>query len=317
MAPAIEIKGLTKVFSTSDGDTRAVDSLDLTIEAGEVFGFLGPNGAGKTTTVQMLMSIIFPTAGTASLMGAPLDDANTRSMTGYLPELFQFHSFLRADEFLDFHARLYGMPSSQRKLRIDEVIDLVGLRENKKSRLRTYSKGMLQRIGIAQAIINRPKILFLDEPTSALDPMGRRDVRDLILNLRDGGTTIFINSHLLSEVEMTCGRVGILNKGRLAKVSELKALMKPGHAVEIKASSLEPKTMEAIRQMAERVDERDGYLVVTVKEESQLAELARIIIDSGASLTEFNPRRIALEDAFMHIIEESVTPTVPMAESLS
>jgi ABC-2 type transport system ATP-binding protein len=141
-------------------------------------------------------------------------------------------------------------------------------------------------------------------------------VRDLIMNLRDGGTTVFLNSHLLSEVEMTCGRVGIINKGRLAKVSDLKTLMKPGHAVEIKSSALDDKTMETIRGMAQRVEERDGYLVVTVNEEPQLAELARIIIDSGASLTEFNPRRMALEDAFMHAIEESVQPEATMAEAL-
>jgi len=305
MPAAIEIDGLTKIYRTSDGDVKAVDSLDLQVEEGEVFGFLGPNGAGKTTTLQMLMSVIFPTAGDAFLLGKPLTDQGVRERIGFLPELFQFHTYLRADEFLDFHARLYGMPAADRDLRVGEALDLVGLSENRKSRLRTFSKGMLQRIGIAQAIINRPKLLFLDEPTSALDPMGRRDVRDLILSLRDAGTTVFLNSHLLSEVEMTCSRVGILNDGKLVRVSDLDSLVEPGHTVEVRAVGIDDETMRSIEELAERVERNDGYLLVTVKEQGMLSELARLIIDSGASLTEFNPRQVPLEEAFMRVIAES------------
>lgn len=308
MPAAIEIVGLTKVYRTGDGDIKAVDSLDLVVEQGEVFGFLGPNGAGKTTTLQMLMGVIFPTAGEARLLGAPLGDLKTREKIGFLPEMFQFHTYLRADEFLDFHARLYGMPAADRQLRVDEALDLVGLADNRKSRLRTFSKGMLQRIGIAQAIINRPRLLFLDEPTSALDPMGRRDVRDLILQLRDGGATVFLSSHLLSEVEMTCSHVGILNEGKLVRVSDLPSLVEPGHTVEIRAVGISDETMDRIRAMAERVEQNDGYLIVTVAQQEMLSDLARLIIDSGASLTEFNPRQIPLEEAFMRVIEESSTP---------
>lgn len=305
MAVAVEIQDLTKVYDTSDGDVRAVDSINLEVECGEVFGFLGPNGAGKTTTVQMLMQVIFPTSGSANLLGKPLGDVSVRTGIGYLPEMFQFHSFLRADEFLDFHGRLYGMPAGERKKRIGEVLELVGLGENSKSRIRTFSKGMLQRIGIGQAIINNPSLLFLDEPTSALDPMGRRDVRDMVLALKERGTTIFLNSHLLSEVEMTCDRVGIMNKGKLVQVSDLKSMVRPGHTVEIRAVGLSEETIEKIRAVANRFEQNDSYLVVTVDEEETLSDLARMIMESGASLTEFTPRQVPLEEAFMQVIEET------------
>ena len=305
IAAAVEIDGLSKIYSSSDGEVTAVDGIDLSVEHGEVFGFLGPNGAGKTTTVQMLMGVIFPTSGDARLLGRPLGDLEARSRTGYLPELFQFHTFLRADEFLDFHGRLYGMPAGVRKKRVDEVLELVGLGENKKSRIRTFSKGMMQRIGIGQAIINNPSLLFLDEPTSALDPMGRRDVRDLLMTLRDQGTTIFLNSHMLSEVEMTCGRVGIMNKGILVQVSDLKSMVQPGHSVEIRATGLSPETMDRIHVLASQVQQDDGCLLVTVEQEEMLADLARMIMESGANLLEFTPRQVPLEEAFMKVIQRA------------
>ncbi|MHB1389891.1 MAG: ABC transporter ATP-binding protein [Thermoleophilia bacterium] len=293
------------MYSSADGEVTAVDDLGLIVDDGEVFGFLGPNGAGKTTTVQMLMQVIFPTSGSARLLGKPLGDMQAREGIGYLPEMFQFHGFLRADEFLDFHARLYGMSAADRGPRVVEVLELVGLGDNVKSRLRTFSKGMLQRIGLGQAIINHPRLLFLDEPTSALDPMGRRDVRDLIMNLKAQGTTVFLNSHLLSEVESTCDRVGIMSKGKLVRVSDLDSLTRQGHSVDIKADGLTEETLDVIRGMASRVDSRDGYLVVTVERAELLSELARLILDSGANLLEFTPRQVALEEAFMQVIEAS------------
>ncbi|MHB0867550.1 MAG: ABC transporter ATP-binding protein [Thermoleophilia bacterium] len=277
----------------------------MTVDEGEVFGFLGPNGAGKTTTVQMLMQVIYPTSGSARLLGKPVGDMRARESIGYLPELFQFHGFLKADEFLDFHARLYGMPADGRSSRVAEVLEMVGLGDNVHSRLRTFSKGMLQRIGIGQAIINHPRLLFLDEPTSALDPMGRRDVRDLIQNLKSEGTTVFLNSHLLSEVETTCDRVGIMSKGKLVRVSDLDSLTKQGHSVDIKAEGVTEDTLDDIRAMAISVERRDSYLVVTVERAEILSDLARMILDSGANLLEFTPRQVGLEEAFMQVIEES------------
>ncbi len=305
MTAAIEIDALTKVFGYGDERTVAVDSLELTVDEGEVFGFLGPNGAGKTTTVQMLMGIIFPTSGSASLLGEPLGTIEVRESIGYLPELFQFHPFLKADEFLDYHGRLYGMAAEQRKQRIPEVLELVGLGENASSRIRTFSKGMLQRIGIGQAIINNPKLLFLDEPTSALDPMGRRDVRDLIMRLKDEGTTIFLNSHLLSEVEMTCGRIGILNKGKLVKVSKMQALISPTPCVDVKVDKVTDELLARVEAIATEVEHTQDSLTVTLAGEEQVNELANIIMDSGANLREFTPRQQALEESFVQAIEES------------
>ncbi len=305
MPAAIEIEGLSKVYGYGPEEVTAVDALDLTVDQGEVFGFLGPNGAGKTTTVQMLMQIIFPTSGNGKLLGKPLGDIAARQETGYLPELFQFHSFLRANEFLDFHARLYGIPSGRRRKRVEEVLEIVGLSENSTSRLRTFSKGMLQRIGIGQAIINEPKLLFLDEPTSALDPMGRRDVRDLILQLRDRGTTVFLNSHLLSEVEMTCSLIGILNKGRLVRIGDVQSLVQPTHCVDIRVDGLPAETMGKIRDLATSVEARDGEMTVTLSSEDEIPSLARLIMESGAQMREFTPRSQQLEEVFLQSIEES------------
>jgi len=304
MTPAIEIEGLTKVYGSGDEEYLAVDSLELTIGQGEVFGFLGPNGAGKTTTIQMLLEIVFPTSGSARLLGEPLGAA-ARAQVGYLPEMFQFHPFLRADEFLDFHARLFGIPAGERSKRIPEVLEQVGLKESSRSRIRTFSKGMLQRIGIGQAIINRPRLLFLDEPTSALDPMGRRDMRDLIINLKREGTTIFLNSHMLSEVEMVCDRVGIMNKGRLARVSDVASLTQAEHHVDIRAEGLTDATVERIRAIARGVERKDGYLNVILEREEQVNEITIIIAESGATLLELKPRQVALEEAFLEVIEES------------
>lgn len=305
MAAAIEIEGLTKTFGFGVDTVTAVDALDLTVDQGEVFGFLGPNGAGKTTTVQMLMQIIFPTSGVGSLLGKVLGDISAREKIGYLPELFQFHAFLRADEFLDFHARLYGIPASERPKRIKEVLDQVGLTENSRSRLRTFSKGMLQRIGIAQAIINKPKLLFLDEPTSALDPMGRRDIRDLIIKLREEGTTVFLNSHLLSEVEMTCTLIGIINKGKLVRVGDIQSMVQPTQCVDIRVEGLTEETRAKIVDFATNVESRNGEITVTLEKEDQIPVLARMIMDSGAQLLEFTPRSQQLEEVFMQSIEES------------
>ncbi|MHB8792254.1 MAG: ABC transporter ATP-binding protein [Thermoleophilia bacterium] len=305
MPAAIEIEGLTKVYGYGADEFKAVDALDLTVGRGEVFGFLGPNGAGKTTTVQMLMQIIFPTSGNGTLLGKPLGDISAREKIGYLPELFQFHEFLRADEFLDFHARLYGIPSDRRASRIAAVLELVGLKDSASSKIRTFSKGMLQRIGIGQAIINEPELLFLDEPTSALDPMGRRDVRDLILDLRDAGTTVFLNSHLLSEVEMTCTQIGILNKGKLVRIGDMESMIQPTLCVDVKVDGLSDETLEKIRDLVASVEIDGDEMKVIVRDEDQVKMLARMIMDSGAEIRQFTPRRQQLEEVFLQSIEES------------
>lgn len=188
--------------------------LDLTVQPGEVFGFLGPNGAGKTTTVKILLGLVAPTSGSSHLLGRPSGNAEARRRVGYLPENFRFHDWLTGYQLLDFHARLAGVEAAERRARIPRVLDMVGLGGRGNDRIRGYSKGMTQRIGLAQAIIHEPDLVLLDEPTSALDPVGRREVRDLIRSLRARGMTVFLNSHLLSEVEMVCDRVAIVEIGR-------------------------------------------------------------------------------------------------------
>ncbi len=214
---AIETRNLRKVF----GDKVAVSNLTLSVERGEVFGFLGPNGAGKTTSVKMLLNLVFPSGGEGYLFGQPLNDPSIRSRVGFLPEHFRFHDWLRGDEFLQLHADLYRLPRLQARRRIGELLELVGLTAHASKKLREYSKGMLQRIGLAQALLNQPELVILDEPTSGLDPVGRRLVRDIIRDLRQRGVAVFINSHLLSEVEITCDRVAFIKHGEVIRVSLL------------------------------------------------------------------------------------------------
>ena len=226
--PAIETTGLRKEY----GRKVVLHDLSLTVQPGEVFGFLGPNGAGKTTTIKILTGLVRPTAGQARIFGQPADDLIARRRIGYLPENFRFHDWLSGAGLLDFHGRLAGLSAEERRRRIPEVIERVGLAGRGSDRIRSYSKGMTQRIGLAQAILHRPDLVLLDEPTSALDPIGRREVRDLIRSLRAEGMTVFLNSHLLSEVEMVCDRIAIVDRCRVVRSGRLADLI--GGAPEIR-----------------------------------------------------------------------------------
>ena len=213
--PSIEVSGLTKVYrSTLSSGVKALDTLDLTVEAGEIFGLLGPNGAGKTTLVKILLSVVHPTSGSASLFGAPVKDPTTRARIGFLPENHRFPDFLTPAQMLDLYGRLAGVPAAMRKSRTDELLGLVNMGKWRDVKIKKFSKGMMQRVGIAQAMMNDPDLLFLDEPTDGVDPIGRREIRDVLATLQDRGKTIFLNSHLLSEVEQLCTSVAILNKGK-------------------------------------------------------------------------------------------------------
>jgi ABC-2 type transport system ATP-binding protein len=218
---AIEIHGLSKSYAVGFWKKQlrsALKSLDLTVNSGETFGFLGPNGAGKTTTLKLLMGIIFPTSGTATILGRDIGDPAVKRKVGFLPEQPYFYDYLSAPELLDYYARLSGVPAGTRQKRIGELLERVGLRDVGNKQLRKFSKGMLQRVGIAQAIIHDPEIVFLDEPMSGLDPVGRHDVRELIQQLKDQGKTIFFSTHILSDAEALCDRVGIIHKGELRGV---------------------------------------------------------------------------------------------------
>src|SRR5438874_10629164 len=231
---AIRTRGLRKVF----GGKVAVRNLTLDVPRGEVFGFLGPNGAGKSTSVKMLLGLVFPTSGEAQILGCPVGDFKARSKVGFLPEHFRFYDWLTPSELLKLHGRLYGMSHAVLRKRIPELLDLVGLTPHREKHLRDFSKGMLQRIGLAQALINDPELIFLDEPTSGLDPMGRRLVRDIIKAQRSRGATVFLNSHLLSEVEITCDRVAFIKHGEVLETRQMQPLLDGETRVAVRAGKL-------------------------------------------------------------------------------
>jgi ABC-2 type transport system ATP-binding protein len=297
-SPAIETRGLRKVF----GDKVAVGNLTLTVERGEVFGFLGPNGAGKTTSVKMLLNLVFPTSGEASLLGGSLNDPRVRSRVGFLPEHFRFHDWLKGYEFLDLHAELYKIPAQQARGRVADLLDLVGLTPHAGKKLREYSKGMLQRIGLAQALLNHPELVILDEPTSGLDPVGRRLVRDIIRDLRREGTTVFLNSHLLSEVEITCDRVAFIKHGEVIRVSPLQSLVEGELSVQVRARNLRPEVIQGLSRWSRSVRLDGDHLLLTLEGEADLPQVNRYLVEQGVEVYALRPEHVSLEDLFIQIV---------------
>lgn len=295
---AIETRALRKEY----GSKVAVQGLTLSVPRGEVFGFLGPNGAGKTTSIKMLLSLVAPTSGEAFLLGKRMGDRSARRRVGFLPEHFRFHDWLSAREFLGLHGRLYGMPPDQLEKRAAELLDLVGLGEFSDSQLRTFSKGMLQRIGIAQALLNKPELVILDEPTSGLDPVGRRLVRDIIQEERSRGTTVFLNSHFLSEVEITCDRVAFIKHGRVIRTAELDELVGGGTSVEIRAHGLTPTIVESLGRWGEANPQQDGHLLLTINSVDDLPDVTRFLVAEGVDVFAISPSHLSLEDLFVQIV---------------
>ena len=250
---AIETENLRKEF----GARVAVQGLSLQVAQGEVFGFLGPNGAGKTTFIKMMLGLVRPTSGTGRMLGAPVGDVAARARTGFLPEHFRFHDWLTAGEFLSLHGQLYGLARAEIRLRAPQLLERVGLAPFAGQQLRTFSKGMLQRIGLAQALLNRPALVFLDEPTSGLDPVGRRLVRDVIRELRAEGATVFLNSHLLSEVEITCDRVAFIKHGAVLRACALQELAGGETAVVIRAAGVTPELLAGLSRLGKDVKAED------------------------------------------------------------
>jgi ABC-2 type transport system ATP-binding protein len=296
--PAIQVSDLNKTFDSN----IAVSALNLTVEQGEVFGFLGPNGAGKTTAVKMLLGLIKPSSGEGMVLGAPIGDRQVRARIGFLPEHFRFHEWLTATEFLKLHADLYHMPPDTTIRRVPELLELVGLAAHGDKKLRKFSKGMLQRIGLAQALLNRPDLVILDEPTSGLDPVGRRLVRDIISDLRDDGTTVFLNSHLLSEVEITCDRVAFIKNGEVLQVSKLKNLVAGEMSVTIRARGLMPDIVVGLSQWGKNVRADDEHLSLTVASEADLPAINRYLVEQGVDVYALRPEQVSLEDLFIEIV---------------
>ncbi len=291
------------------GRLTAVDDLDLHVSEGEVFGFLGPNGAGKTTTVKMLLGLVRPTAGEARVLGRPPGEPDAMRHVGFLPEHFRFPAWLTAQNFLDMHGQLYGMSAAERRERIPSLLDRVGLGGRGRSKLGEYSKGMQQRVGLAQALLNRPTLVFLDEPTSGLDPVGRYEVREIIRELRDQGVTVFLNSHYLSEVEVTCDRVAIVKGGRLMRVGTLNELTRGASAVEIRAAGLSEALVAGLAKWGE-VTEPDGgqdgirHLHLQTEDEGVLPQIAAYLVGNGAQLYQLASLRPSLEELFMRVMAE-------------
>ncbi|HET9014954.1 MAG TPA: ABC transporter ATP-binding protein [Thermomicrobiaceae bacterium] len=298
---AVETFGLRKVY----GERAVVQDLTLRVGDGEVFGFLGPNGAGKTTSVKMLMGLVRPTAGTARLLGRPLGDRQAREQIGFLPEMFRFHDWLTGEQLLDFHGRLYGMSRGERRRRIPEVLETVGLAHSGGQRVRTYSKGMQQRIGIAQALINNPRLVFLDEPTSALDPLGRRDVRAIITRLRDQGVTVFLNSHLLSEVESVSDRVAIITHGRVAAIGPMAELLRRELTVELRLGSAGPEVLAELGKVV-TVEHVDGaarpVVIARVPDDETIARAVDLLVRRGVPVYGVMPEHRTLEEVFVDVV---------------
>lgn len=296
---AIETHGLRKVY----GQKVAVHDVTLAVPEGEVFGFLGPNGAGKSTTVKMLLGLAFPTSGTARLLGQPLGTVATKRRIGFLPEQFRFHEWLRAEEFLDLHGDLYGLSRAERRRRIPEVLDLVGLSGRGRDRLRTYSKGMLQRAGLAQALLNDPALVFLDEPTSALDPIGRREVRDLIRSLKARGMTVFLNSHLLGEVESVCDRVAIVDRGRIVRSGPIQELLQESLALDLTLGPYDEGALRLIEQYGAIETREERELRVRLDLLDDVPRLVEALVQAGVAVYGVTPHRRSLEDVFLGSVE--------------
>jgi len=271
-----------------------------------VFGFLGPNGAGKTTTVKILLGLVAPTSGEARLFGKPVRDAESRRRVGYLPENFRFHDWLTGSELLDLHARLSGVSRAERQRRIPDVLQLVGLGGRGDDRIRSYSKGMTQRIGLAQAIIHAPDLVLLDEPTSALDPVGRREVRDLIRSLRAQGMTVFLNSHLLSEVEMVCDRVAIVDRGRVVRSGRLEELLGGLSELRVTVDRIDAPLLELMARHGQVLEARGATVTLGVEDVEVAARLSEALVRGGYCLYAMVPSHQSLEDVFVSLIEPSV-----------
>jgi ABC-2 type transport system ATP-binding protein len=298
-AAAVQIRGLRKEY----GSRVAVAGLDLDVAPGEVFGLLGPNGAGKTTTVKILTGLVQPTSGSARIFGMESTRPEARRRVGYLPELFRFPAWLTGEQLLDFHGRLIGLSAQERRDAIPVVLDRVGLGGRGRDRIRSYSKGMTQRIGLAQALLGDPLLVLLDEPTSALDPVGRRDVRDLIRSLRDDGITVFLNSHMLAEVEQVCDRVAVVDRGHVVFAGRLDELATEP-SVRVVVSDIDERLLDVLHRHGE-VERLDPQTIrITLRAGQDAAQVAATVVGGGWRLQALLPSAESLEDAFLRLIRD-------------
>ena len=301
--PAISTDSLRKVYKGH----AVVQGLTLKVGPGEVFGFLGPNGAGKSTTVKMLLGLVMPTSGSVSVLGGSPQDPEVRRQLGFLPEQFRFQTWMTAQEFLNFHGRLAGVRADELRARIPQVLEQVGLGGRGGETLNGYSKGMLQRAGLAQAILARPRLVFLDEPTSALDPIGRVEVREIIAGLKAEGVAVFLNSHLLSEVEQVCDHVAFVRKGEVLQQGSMSQLLGGAVPVEVRVDALTPDLLTALRLLGEvkELPEAFGHPGVQVQlaRNTDLPLIAQAVGQASRSLYALTPHRPDLEGLFLELMD--------------
>lgn len=312
MSNVIEIENLTKDYETGfwrKRKTRSLDDLSLTVKSGQIFGFLGANGAGKTTTIKILMGLLFPTSGSARILGRDIADTEMHRRIGYCPENPYFYDYLTAWELMNYFGELFGIAAAERKKKSAELLTKAGLEEkNWHKQLRTFSKGMLQRVGLAQALINDPEVVFLDEPMSGLDPIGRREIREMIAGLRDNGTTVFMSTHILSDIEALCDEVAILRSGRLAAIGELAQLLTASgekRGFEVGLSGLSAEVLRPLVKEIDGVeiaDEANG-VILTVPDERDIDTILGAARTAGGKLISIQPVKQSLEELFVEKAE--------------
>ena len=306
----IEAERITKVYNprSRKGAVTALADLSLDVREGEIFGLLGPNGAGKTTFIKVLLQIVFPTSGAARMLGAPIGDARAKARVGYLPENHRYPDFLTGAQVLRYFGKLSGTDGATLDRRVEDRLRLVGMHEWHATKIRKYSKGMLQRIGLAQALINDPQLVVLDEPTDGVDPLGRKEIRDLLVRLRNEGKTIFLNSHLLSEVEMICDRVAILNKGRLLRIGSVSELTMQENVYRIGIQGAVPAQL-ATQWEATRINvqQEPGALTVALADVDALNGFIDQLRGSGVLISGITQKRQSLEDMFIDVISREET----------
>jgi ABC-2 type transport system ATP-binding protein len=305
---AVETYLLNKIYFSSFGKKKvnALNELNLSVKKGTIFGLLGPNGAGKTTLIKILLGITFPTSGTASILGEDISNFHVKQLVGYLPENHKYPAYLTGESVLYFFGRLSGLAGVQLKKRSEELLNLVKLSEWKKTKVKNYSKGMMQRLGLAQALLNDPELLFLDEPTDGVDPIGRKEIRDILIELKNRGKTIFLNSHLLSEVELITDRVGILNKGKLLREGNVKELTerKEEYKIRFGDESINLLNPEMLARFS-LIKINDDYYSLRLNSGEEVNKIIDGLRAEGISIKEFVQQKNTLEDMFISLIKES------------
>lgn len=304
----IEVNKLTKVYQVglSKQKVTALNDLSLNVERGSIFGLLGPNGAGKTTLIKILLGITFPTLGNARMLNSDVSNYMIKKKIGFLPENHKFPNYLTAEQTLRYFAQLSGYENSNLNKRIDELLELVRMSKWKKTKVKKYSKGMMQRLGLAQAMINEPELIFLDEPTDGVDPIGRKEIRDILISLKEKGTTIFLNSHLLSEVELVSDRVAILNEGRLLKEGTVKELTTSEEVYEIETAAEIPNIFSIPEFSTIKITQAaDNKLVVNVKDNDELNFVIDYLRKNEINIKSVNMQKNTLEELFVSLIKDS------------